>query len=80
MRERAAFPEPEARRVMRALLEGAAAMHARGVLHRDIKPANVLLDARGGGVRICDFGLSRSIADVTAHGSSPPLTPGVATL
>ncbi|KAJ1277039.1 hypothetical protein BS78_05G263500 [Paspalum vaginatum] len=72
------FAEPEARRVMRALLEGAAALQARGVLHRDIKPTNVLLDARGGGVRICDFGLSRP--DTTSGTSSPPLTPGVATL
>ncbi|WVZ49472.1 hypothetical protein U9M48_000830 [Paspalum notatum var. saurae] len=72
------FTEPEARRVMRALLEGAAALHARGVLHRDLKPANVLLDARGGGVRICDFGLSRP--DTTADAVSSPLTPGVATL
>ncbi|KAJ1277043.1 hypothetical protein BS78_05G263800 [Paspalum vaginatum] len=76
------FTEPEARRVMRALLDGAAALHARGVLHRDIKPANVLLDARGG-VRICDFGLSRPTTAVSSSGttSSPsPLTPGVATL
>ncbi|WVZ49512.1 hypothetical protein U9M48_000861 [Paspalum notatum var. saurae] len=71
------FAEPEARRVMRALLEGAAALHARGVLHRDLKPANVLLDARGGGVRICDFGLS---CPDTADAVSSPLTPGVATL
>ncbi|CAN6338213.1 unnamed protein product [Urochloa humidicola] len=72
------LPEAEARRVMRRLLEGAAAMHARGVLHRDLKPDNVLLDARGGGaVKICDFGLSRSFPD---SGGAAPLTPGVATL
>ncbi|CAL4907023.1 unnamed protein product [Urochloa decumbens] len=72
------LPEAEARRVMRRLLEGAAAMHARGVLHRDLKPDNILLDARGGGaVKICDFGLSRSVA---ISGEAPPLTPGVATL
>jgi cell division cycle 2-like len=69
-----AFTEAEARRVVRRLLEGAAAMHARGVLHRDLKPDNVLLDARGG-VKICDFGLSRAAAADDA-----PLTPGVATL
>lgn len=69
-----AFPEAEARRVVRRLLEGAAAMHARGVLHRDLKPDNVLLDARGG-VKICDFGLSRAAA-----ADAGELTPGVATL
>lgn len=74
--ERRPFPEPEARRVMRRLLEGVAAMHARGLLHRDLKPDNVLLDGRGG-VKICDFGLSRS-SDRAAGGA--PYTPGVATL
>ncbi|RCV18479.1 hypothetical protein SETIT_3G303900v2 [Setaria italica] len=65
---RRTFPEAEARRVMRRLLEGAAAMHARGVLHRDLKPDN--------SVKICDFGLSRAAADA----GGAPLTPGVATL
>ncbi|KAJ1277022.1 hypothetical protein BS78_05G262300 [Paspalum vaginatum] len=73
------FPETEARRVIRALLEGAAALHARGVLHRDLKPANVLLDARGG-ARICDFGLSRPTTAHSGTTSSSPLKPGVATL
>ncbi|KAF8666453.1 hypothetical protein HU200_053563 [Digitaria exilis] len=70
--------EAEARRVMRGLLEGAAALHARGVLHRDLKPDNVLLDARTGAVKICDFGLSRSTAD--AEEGDAPYTAGVATL
>ncbi|CAN6333759.1 unnamed protein product [Urochloa humidicola] len=71
------LPEAEARRVMRRLLEGAAAMHARGVLHRDLKPDNILLDPRGGAVKICDFGLSRSF---TSSAAGTSLTQGVATL
>ena len=35
-------------------------MHATGVVHRDLKPANVLLDLDCH-VRLCDFGLCRTI-------------------
>ena len=58
MRERGGpFPEAEARRLMRQLLDGAAAMHELGVLHRD----NVLVDGQGN-LKICDFGMSRFTA------------------
>ncbi|CAN6204608.1 unnamed protein product [Urochloa humidicola] len=56
-----AFPEAEARRVMRHLLSGAEAMHARRIVHRDIKPGNILVGEGGGGggaVKICDYGLA----------------------
>ncbi|CAL5088093.1 unnamed protein product [Urochloa decumbens] len=55
-----AFPEAEARRIMRHLLTGAEAMHARRIIHRDIKPRNVLVGEEGGGgaVKICDYGLA----------------------
>jgi serine/threonine-protein kinase len=36
--------------------------HALGILHRDLKPGNIFIPGRGGagGVRLLDFGLSRS--------------------
>lgn len=38
-------------------------LHSAEVLHRDLKPANVLLN-EDLTVKVCDFGLSRSIAEV----------------
>lgn len=36
--------------------------HANSVLHRDIKPNNLLI-AADGSLKLCDFGLARSMAD-----------------
>jgi mitogen-activated protein kinase 15 len=38
-------------------------MHSGELLHRDLKPSNVLLNADCH-VKLCDFGLARSVADV----------------
>lgn len=38
-------------------------IHSAGVLHRDLKPANVLLNSNCH-VRICDFGLARTMASM----------------
>lgn len=51
------------------IAETLEAAHGRGILHRDLKPGNIFIPGRGGpgGVRLLDFGLSRS-------GSSAPIT------
>lgn len=53
--------ELEVRLQMRQLLAGARRMHRLGLMHRDLKPENVLVDGRGN-LKICDLGMSRSMA------------------
>ncbi|XP_021888701.1 phosphoenolpyruvate carboxylase kinase 2-like [Carica papaya] len=48
--------EAESSMYMKQILQAVAHCHRYGVVHRDVKPDNVLLDFRGGSVRLCDFG------------------------
>ena len=54
--------------VLRQLLAGLSALHARGLVHRDVKPGNVLFDADGQAVLV-DYGL---LAPVRAQQAAEP--------
>jgi mitogen-activated protein kinase 1/3 len=43
------------------ILRGLKVMHSANVLHRDLKPTNLLVNASCD-LKICDFGLARSVA------------------
>ena len=52
--------EDETKYIFKKIAQGIAHCHCRSVLHRDIKLDNILLDGEGG-VKICDFGVSRLV-------------------
>jgi len=53
-------------------------MHSGQMLHRDIKPSNILLNSDCQ-VKVCDFGLARSLVQQNDNAQNPVLTDYVAT-
>ncbi|XP_034455125.1 mitogen-activated protein kinase 15 isoform X1 [Hippoglossus hippoglossus] len=66
------------RYVMYQLFKAVKYLHSGNVIHRDQKPSNVLLDTDCV-VKLCDFGLARSLNQIQEDSGNPALTEYVAT-
>ncbi|XP_009317053.1 PREDICTED: mitogen-activated protein kinase 15 isoform X2 [Pygoscelis adeliae] len=64
--------------ILYQLLKATKFIHSGNVIHRDQKPSNILLDADCF-VKLCDFGLARSLCQMTEDQGNPALTEYVAT-
>ncbi|RJW36426.1 PASTA domain-containing protein [Lachnospiraceae bacterium TF09-5] len=54
------FTEEEAVRIILPVLQALEEVHKEGILHRDVAPNNIFL-TKDGGVKLLDFGASRSV-------------------
>ena len=55
------FSEDHVKKIIYNILSALNFIHSANILHRDLKPSNILLDENCD-VRICDFGLSRTMS------------------
>ncbi|XP_036032661.1 LOW QUALITY PROTEIN: putative sperm motility kinase W [Onychomys torridus] len=62
LRDRNFLKEDEARPIFNQIVSGVHFLHQKRIAHRDIKLENVLIDGAGN-VKLCDFGMSRELAE-----------------
>jgi tRNA A-37 threonylcarbamoyl transferase component Bud32 len=68
LRRHGRFPAPVVARIGLQVCAGLAFAHGRGIVHRDIKTANLFM-TRDKVVKIMDFGLAKSLAEVRRAGT-----------
>lgn len=78
-----ALDEDQATTIIYNLILSLKFLHSAGIIHRDLKPANLLLNG-GCQVKICDFGLARSVTKIQEKNpekrhKNRPLSPSVFT-
>ena len=54
------------------IFKGLKYMHSAKLLHRDLKPSNLLVNSMCD-LKICDFGLVRSLADTSGYPNDQPI-------
>lgn len=72
------FDIPAVKHIMTQILHGMNYLHKNFIVHRDLKPSNILVNDAGT-VKICDFGLARSVKAVN-NTSRRQLSTNVVTL
>ena len=60
LEQKGKFPEEQARKYFRQLVEAVEYCHSAGLCHRDLKLENILLAADSATLKITDFGFSKS--------------------
>ncbi|XP_023735102.1 serine/threonine-protein kinase RUNKEL [Lactuca sativa] len=63
------LPEDSVHDLARDLVRGLSYLHSKGIIYCDLKPSNILLDENGR-TKLCDFGLSRKLSDISKTPSS----------